>query len=117
MLVRQPRYCEHGRVVRITHLSIGNMEGRDIRPHQDLRQVEELVLWVLGGGELYLPLISCSALCGPHTLPGKHNGTDFEGVAMGEQTLRSRKLENWPRLLVITARDELTRAVLESSPW
>ena len=36
---------------------------------------------------------------------------------MGDLTMRTGKLENWPCPLLITARGELARAMLESSPW
>lgn len=42
--VSQSRSCEDGRAVRITHLSCGDMGGRDAPAHQSLRQVGELTL-------------------------------------------------------------------------
>lgn len=82
--------------------------GKRCPPSQCLRQVVDLAPEV----------IRRRAVSAIHQLPhlGEWPGQHPEGVGVGEPTLRTWKLEKWPCPLLITARDELARAMLESSP-
>ena len=78
-------------------------------------------LFVMGGradpvimraGELSLPITRCSTReSRPCTSPRQQSRAGPSGSADPKE----RKQENWPCLLLITARDELARAMLESS--
>lgn len=89
----QPRSCDHGRDVSITHLSCGTMGGGEIlspislsMPEVGGRAGPEVIRTI----ELCLPFISCSTWeNSPCPKSGQHSRSGPNCVGMGNQILKT----------------------------
>lgn len=65
-------------------------------------------------GDLVQTLVSCSTQDSrPHTLTGQHRRADSGGLGRGDPAPREWEQESWPCSLLVAARGELIRTVLE----